>query len=60
MARALGRHRSTICREFHRNCSRADSHYRPSKAQERTNGRRSSLAPSTSVHTPGPSARPSN
>ncbi|PYS47651.1 MAG: hypothetical protein DMF68_15415, partial [Acidobacteria bacterium] len=24
MARALGRHRSTICREFHRNCSRAD------------------------------------
>lgn len=41
MARSLGRHRSTICREFQRNCSRWDGHYRPSKAQERTNGRRS-------------------
>ena len=41
MARALGRHRSTVCREFRRNCSRSDGHYRPSKAQERTNGRRS-------------------
>ena len=41
MARALGRHRSTVCREFRRNCSRADGHYRPSKAQERTQGRRS-------------------
>jgi IS30 family transposase len=41
MARELGRHRSTVCREFRRNCSRADGHYRPSKAQERTNGRRS-------------------
>src|ERR1051326_5785891 len=41
MARALGRHRSTICREFLRNCARFDGHYRPSKAQERTNGRRS-------------------
>ena len=41
MARALGRHRSTICREFQRNSSRSDGHYRPSKAQERTNGRRS-------------------
>src|ERR1043165_3790804 len=41
MARALSRHRSTICREFGRNSSRADGHYRPSKAQERTNGRRS-------------------
>jgi transposase, IS30 family len=41
MARALGRHRSTVCREFRRNCSRADGHYRPSKAQERANGRRS-------------------
>jgi len=40
MARALGRHRSTVCREFRRNCSRSDGHYRPSKAQERTNGRR--------------------
>jgi transposase, IS30 family len=41
MARALGRHRSTVCREFRRNCSRSDGHYRPSKAQERTQGRRS-------------------
>jgi IS30 family transposase len=41
MARALGRHRSTVCREFRRNCSRWDGHYRPSKAQERTSGRRS-------------------
>lgn len=41
MARELGRHRSTVCREFRRNCSRSDGHYRPSKAQERTNGRRS-------------------
>jgi len=41
MARALGRRRSTICREFQRNSSRAGGHYRPSKAQERTNGRRS-------------------
>src|SRR5919201_657259 len=41
MARELGRHRSTVCREFRRNCSRADGHYRPSKAQERTKGRRS-------------------
>jgi IS30 family transposase len=41
MARALGRHRSTICREFRRNSSRSDGHYRPSKAQERTQGRRS-------------------
>jgi IS30 family transposase len=41
IARALGRHRSTVCREFQRNSSRADGHYRPSKAQERVNGRRS-------------------
>ena len=41
MARELGRHRSTLCREFRRNCSRSGGHYRPSKAQERTNGRRS-------------------
>ena len=39
MARALGRHRSTIGREFRRN-SRPDGAYRPSVAQERTNGRR--------------------
>lgn len=41
MARLLGRHRSTITREFQRNCARHDGAYRPSKAQERTNGRRS-------------------
>jgi len=41
MARLLDRHRSTIMREFRRNCARFDGAYRPSKAQERTNGRRS-------------------
>lgn len=40
MARALGRHRTTIGREFRRNFSRYDGAYRPSIAQERTNGRR--------------------
>lgn len=41
IAAALGRHRSTISREVRRNSSRYDGHYRPSKAQERTQGRRS-------------------
>ena len=41
IARALDRHRSTISRELSRNSSRLRGHYRPSKAQERTNGRRS-------------------
>jgi IS30 family transposase len=41
IARQLGRHRSTICRELKRNSARFDGHYRPSKAIERTNGRRS-------------------
>jgi IS30 family transposase len=41
IGRALGRHRSTISREVRRNSSRLRGHYRPSKAQERTNGRRS-------------------
>jgi IS30 family transposase len=41
IARELGRHRSTICRELKRNSARWDGHYRPSKAIERTNGRRS-------------------
>lgn len=41
IARELGRHRSSISRELKRNCSRLDGGYRPSKAQERTNGRRS-------------------
>ena len=41
IARHLGRHRSTISREVRRNSSRCDGSYRPSKAIERTNGRRS-------------------
>jgi IS30 family transposase len=40
IARSLGRHRSTVCRELSRNSSRR-GHYRPSKAQERAQGRRS-------------------
>jgi IS30 family transposase len=40
IGRALGRHRSTIGREFARN-TRKDGGYRPSTAQEMTNGRRS-------------------
>jgi IS30 family transposase len=41
IARELSRHRSTICRELKRNSARWDGHYRPSKAIERTAGRRS-------------------
>lgn len=41
IARILGRHPSTISREIRRNaCHANDGAYRPSKAQERTNGRR--------------------
>jgi IS30 family transposase len=41
VARAPGRHRSTVCREFRCNSTRAEGHYRPFTAQERTNSRRS-------------------
>ena len=41
IARSLGRHRSTVCREVRRNSSRSDGRYRATTAQERTNGRRS-------------------
>lgn len=41
IARALGRHRSTISRELKRNSARRTGYYRPSKAIEMTNGRRS-------------------
>jgi transposase, IS30 family len=41
IAEQLGCHRSTIGRELRRNSSASDGHYRPSKAQEMTNGRRS-------------------
>lgn len=41
MARALGRHRSTIGREFSRNSTHPDGAYRPHRAQEASNGRRS-------------------
>lgn len=40
IAQHLGRHRSSICREFQRNCCN-DGDYRPSKASSRTRTRRS-------------------
>jgi IS30 family transposase len=41
IARSLGRHKSTVCREVRRNSSHSDGRYRAFTAQERTNGRRS-------------------
>jgi transposase, IS30 family len=41
MARQLGRDPSTVSRELRRNAAKLDGAYRASKAQERTNGRRS-------------------
>ncbi len=41
IGRQLGRNRSTICRELGRNSAYWDGYYRPTKAIERTNGRRS-------------------
>ncbi len=41
IARHVGRDRSTISRELRRNCSPWDGCYRPDKAQEMANGRRS-------------------
>ena len=47
IARSLGRHRSTVCREVRRNSTRADGRYRATTAQERTQGRRSRSRPNS-------------
>jgi IS30 family transposase len=41
IGRALGLHRSSIGRELRRNSTHPDGYYRPHRAQEATNGRRS-------------------
>ena len=41
IALVTNRHRSTVGREFRRNCAKHDGAYRHTKAQERTNSRRS-------------------
>ena len=43
IAEIVGRHRSSISRELQRNSGVSDHAYRPSKAAERTRGRRSRL-----------------
>jgi|SRR5437762_8290408 len=40
IAELMGRHRSTIWRELHRNCSRHDGGYRTGRAQEQAQARR--------------------
>lgn len=46
----MGRHRSTIGRELCRNSARHDGAYRHTKAQERTNGRRSRSRRNSQFH----------
>lgn len=50
MARALGRHRSTVCREFRRNCARFDGHYRPVKHRSAPTGADHARAATAASH----------